>query len=82
MQIRKIKVELVMLIIEQASLCMTTMNYQHATAGSLETHEYIFQTIEHVFDKTSIFQFKKIKNGFIQLCSSKSAIHVLQVMIN
>lgn len=40
MQIRKIKVELVMLIIEEASLCMTTMNYQHATAGSLETYEY------------------------------------------
>lgn len=80
MQIGKIKVKFVhvMMIIEEAFAWLRwTINNCRIIRNS-----WIFQPIEHVFDKISIFQFKKIKNICIQLCPSKSAIHILQVMIN
>lgn len=61
MQIGKIEVEFVMLIIEEAFAWLRWI----INNCRIIRNSWIFQPIEHVFDKTSIFQFKKIKNGCI-----------------
>lgn len=80
MQIRKIKVKFVMLIIEEA---FAWLRWTINNCRIIRNHEYFNPLSMFLIEyQSSNLNFKKIKNICIQLCPSKSAIHILQVMIN